>query len=201
MNRIPRDEQWSPGQTLIELLVALFVITVGLTAAGSVVFSNVRLQERSADQVVGANLAREGVELAKAVRDSNWVAGAGTPFDQGLYSGTDYSAVPRMDGGVFLSFDFAPTSTASPEAILKRSTNNGSLGLYVQGTGASGADTVFRRVVLLAPICSDGRQVAEGASCPGATPKIGIHVTSTVQWTKKDGTRRSTVEDEIYDWR
>src|SRR3989344_4373372 len=108
------------GQSLIELLIAMTVIIVGLTAESATIFGQVRLQERNADEVVAANLAREGVELAKAVRDSSWIAGGATTFDAGLYAGTDYTAVPLMDGGTFGGFDFAPNTITAPEGGTKR---------------------------------------------------------------------------------
>ncbi len=188
------------GQSLTELMVAMAVIIVGLSAAGTVILSNVRLQERSADQVVAANLAREGVELAKAVRDSNWIAGGSTAFNEGLSDGTDYTAVPRLDGGAFLDFDFTPADLSDDTTIMKRSTNAASPGLFVQGTDADGTDTVFRRLVTLLPICSDGSVVSEGDDCD-VLATVGVRVRSTVTWTKREGEKSTTVEDDLYDWR
>ncbi|HWQ99404.1 MAG TPA: hypothetical protein VN397_00990, partial [Candidatus Methylomirabilis sp.] len=123
------------AQSLIELLIAMSVIIVGLTSASMIIFSNVRLQERSADEVAAANLAREGVELAKGVRDSNWIGG--TAFDTGLSSGTDYTAAPRMEGGTFIDFEFAPNVISAPEAAVKRSASLTAPQLFVQGSGAT----------------------------------------------------------------
>jgi Tfp pilus assembly protein PilV len=192
---------FAPGQSLVELLVALFVIIVGLTAVTNIIFSNARVQSDSADRVVAANLAREAVELAKAVRDSNWVAGGSTAFDTGLADGTDYTGVPRMDGGVFIDFDFAPNALTDDEATLWQSTNPASPGLFVQGTGASGSTTLFRRLVTFAPICDDGSILTSGDACTGGNPKIGMRVTAITQWTNRTGTHQSIVEDDLYDWR
>ncbi len=189
------------GQSLVELLIAIFVIVVGLTAATNMIFSNARIQEDSAERVVAANLAREGVELAKAVRDSNWVAGGGTSFVAGLSNGTDYTGVPRMDGGVFIDFDFTPDDISDTEAAIKRSTNAGSLGLFVQGSGASGSSTIYRRLVTLSPICDDGSILDSGSSCTGGNPQVGVRASALVQWTNRTGVHSSLVEDEFYDWR
>lgn len=189
-----------PGQSLIELIIAMFVIVVGLAGAAELIFSNSRAQERSANEVVAANLAREGIELAKAVRDSNWMAGNGTAFDSGLLSGTDYTAVPRMDGGAFIDFDFTPNLITDATAVLSASTNAGSPGLYVQGTGASGSPTIFSRLVTLDAICSDGSFKTSGTTC-GALTKVGIRVTSLVRWTQRDGTHTTSMVDAFYDWR
>ena len=189
------------GQTLVELLVAMFVIVVGLTAATNIIFSNARTQEESAERVVAANLAREAVELAKAVRDSNWIAGGGTAFTAGLANGTDYTGVPRMDGGIFLDFDFTPETIDDPGALLLRSTDAGSPYLLVQGAGASGVNTIYRRLVTLSPICDDGSILSSGDSCTGGNPQVGLRVSAQVQWINRTGTHTSLVEDEFYDWR
>ncbi|GMU25443.1 MAG: hypothetical protein AMXMBFR16_03480 [Candidatus Uhrbacteria bacterium] len=196
------------GQSLIELLIAMTVIIVGLTAAGSLIFSNIRLQEQSTERVIASNLAREGVELAKAARDSNWLAGL--PFDNGLYEPTepDYTAVPRMDGGEFIDFEFGPDlSVPSPALRMKRSAAASSTGLFVQGTGSTGSDTPYERIMILQPICSDGVsqvQASDGQTCnnvlAGST-KIGIRVLSRVSWTSRGINRSTYIVDELYDWR
>ena len=188
------------GQSLTELMVAMSVIIVGLAAAGTVILSNVRLQERSADQVAAANLAREGVELAKAIRDSNWIAGGSTLFNEGLSDGNDYTGVPLWSGGSLLSFDFAPADMNDTETVIKRSTDAATPNVFVQGTGAVGTDTVFRRLVTLLPICSDESIATEGTDC-GSLDTVGVQVQSTVTWTKREGTKSTTVEDNLYDWR
>lgn len=194
------------GQSLIELLIAMTVIIVGLTAAGTLIFSNIRLQEQSKERVVADNLAREGIELAKAKRDSNWLAGL--PFDDGLYVGTDYTAVPRMDGGTFIDFEFAPTlGVESPALHVKRSTNASSSGMFVQGTGSSGSDTGYSRILMFQPICSDGVSRAtalDGQTCAdvlGGSSKIGIRTLSMLSWTSRGITRSASIVDELYDWR
>lgn len=188
------------GQTLIELIIAMFVIIVGLSAAGELIFSNARAEERSANAVMATNLAREGVELAKAVRDSNWISGGATPFDLGLASGTDYTGVPLMNGGTFTGFDFIPNLVADADAAIKRSTNAGSPELYVQGTGVTGNATIFSRIITFYPICSDFNYRGSGTTC-APLQKIGVKVSVLVRWTQQDGSHSTTVEDELYDWR
>lgn len=189
------------GQTLVELLVAFLVITIGLTAAASMVFSNLKTQELSAERVVAINLAREGVEFAKSIRDSNWLAG--NAFNEGLFDGTDYTAVPFWSGVQFAGFDFAPAAinddswTAMKLSASATSTNT----LYYQGDSAVGTNTAYRRLVTLQPICSDDSIQTDGNSCPVSTFVIGIRVSSFVDWTTAGVTRDVSIVDEIYDWR
>jgi hypothetical protein len=191
------------GQSLIELLIAMSVIIVGLTAASTIVFSNARLEERSTDEVVASNLAREGVEFAKAIRDSNWMRGGGTPFDEGLHDDEDYTGVPFVDGGVFQGFVFGGDDMTAPEMMIRRSSNLASPQLFVQGPGTLGETTIFRRLVTLHPICSNQEVITSG-TCLDLIPsqtKIGIRVSSLVQWTKRNATRQTTIIDDLYDWR
>ena len=62
------------GQTLIETIIAIFVLVTALTsslAMGVYVFSSSTLSQ---NEIVASNLAREGVEVVRMMRDSNWLA-------------------------------------------------------------------------------------------------------------------------------
>lgn len=188
------------GQSLIELLVAMSVIIIGLTAASGIVFSNIRTQEISADRFTATNLAREGIEFVKEIRDSNWLSSA--LFNEGMSDGTDYTAIPIWTDGEFTGLDFGPSVISDDTyTMVKLSTNASTMGaLYVQGSTYPGSDTIFRRLLFLQPICSDMTVMSEGSSC-GLLSVIGVRMTSTVTWTKRGITRQSEVVDEIYDWK
>jgi Tfp pilus assembly protein PilV len=200
--RIPdskRQTHFLKGQSLIELLIAMTVIMVGLSAAGTLVFSNIRLQELSADRVTAANLARGGIELAKAQRDSNWLAGAA--FDAGMKNALDYTGVPIMTDGRFDSFNFTADDLDDTSwTRVKQSTDASSTNMLVQGTGNPGTDTMFRRLITFQPICSDGSVLSDGVAC-APLETVGIRVTSQVDWQKRGMTHNSVIVDELYDWR
>jgi type II secretory pathway pseudopilin PulG len=62
------------GQTLIETVVAVFILVLGISTAiglGVYAFNNA---DDSTRVIVGTSLAREGVEAVKNQRDSNWIA-------------------------------------------------------------------------------------------------------------------------------
>lgn len=60
------------GQSLIETLVALSVMVVGIAGAVSLGIISIRAGQTSQLDVVAENLAQEGIEAARAVRDYNW---------------------------------------------------------------------------------------------------------------------------------
>lgn len=195
------------GQSIMELLIALAVIAIGLFAAVTLVYSNLNLVERDADEVVAVNLAREGVELAKQKRDSNWLAGSA--FDAGMVSSVDpmdYTATPVWEGAYFASpitdpsFDFtANTLTdATPKLNIVRTYNNL---LANNSSGSAEPATPFKRLLTFHPICSDYTVLDSGSACSGAISKIGIRVESRVRWTRKALLKEFVLYDDLYDWR
>jgi hypothetical protein len=62
------------GQSLIETIAAIFILTSTLAAGiGLTIYAhtNTRISQ---NEIVASNLAREGVEVVRAMRDSNWLA-------------------------------------------------------------------------------------------------------------------------------
>lgn len=62
------------GFTLVEVIVMVTVTSVGLLSIMLVADRTVRTSDSNEQRVAGANLAREGIELVRAARDSNWQA-------------------------------------------------------------------------------------------------------------------------------
>lgn len=190
------------GQTFIELLIAMAVITTGLFAAVTMVFSNMQLSDRDSDEIVAMNLAREGIEEAKALRDSNWLAG--DAFDNGLVSGNDYTAIPRWNGAVSpgLSFDFAADTFTDAATQVRRSTSFATPGFYTQ-VDPGATLTPWRRLLTFHPICETASGLTypnDGQDC-GSDPKIGIRVEVAIQWQRKGKTFNRTIYEDLFDWR
>jgi len=194
------------GQTILELLIAFMVIAVGLFAAATLVFSNLNLVQRDADEVVAVNLMREGIELAKQVRDSNWLSG--NAFDLGFSDAPlnplDYTATPVWEGAwtpvmTAPSFSFAANDMTHANAAIVKTENN----LYANvGGGVTGNATIFQRLLTFHPICNTAPVsiIDSGTACPAGVASIGIRVESHVRWTRK-GTHDLTMYDDLYDWR
>jgi hypothetical protein len=139
------------------------------------------------------------VELAKAQRDSNWLAG--DPFNTGMFSGSDYTGVPIIDDGRFDSFNFVADDIDDTNwTLLKLSTDASSTGMFVQGPSNNGTDTMFKRMVTFQPICSDGSVRSDGSTCTPLS-NVGVRVTSRVEWDRRGRTYESVIIDELYDWR
>lgn len=114
------------GFTLVEALVTLVVLTIAL-GPSLILTGNVGSTTSVVrNNLIAANLAQEGVEVVRGMRDTNWFLG--NPFDQGLSDGT-YRIQWDSDALIALG--------ANPP--LKESS-----GLYNYSTGT---DTMFRRTI------------------------------------------------------
>ncbi len=61
------------GQTLIETLVAIFILVMGVTAAVGLAIYAFNSSSSITKQIIATGLAREGVEAVKNMRDNNWL--------------------------------------------------------------------------------------------------------------------------------
>ena len=196
---------------MIEMLIAFMVISVGLFAAAQIVYSNLGLVQRDQNEVVAVNLAREGVELAKQQRDSNWLAGVA--FDTGFEDAAnplspDYTGTtvwdPLSSGTTYPWVDFAATDIASDAAKIVRTPQGAFANAHAAAPAITGAATTFRRVLTFHPICFDGSSAytyLDTGVCGAGLTKVGIRVESHVQWIQASTSRDFTVFEDLYDWR
>ena len=107
------------GQSLMETIVAIAVMLAVVVAVLALVTSSVVGQKESEFQITAVNLAREGIEVVRGIRDSNWLAGA--PWDQGLTGGTkaivDFDPESNQWQVVFNPTVQATTLYLSPEKV------------------------------------------------------------------------------------
>jgi hypothetical protein len=92
------------GQTIIETLAAIFILVTTLTVGLGLAISTLSNAESSMKEVIAMNLAREGIEVVRMMRDSNWIAGEATNaggFDLETCADIDALCYPQVfTGGV-----------------------------------------------------------------------------------------------------
>lgn len=81
---VSSDNRGARGFTLVEALVALALLTVGLIPAFIQATNALALSTSVRNSLTAANLAQEGAEITRAIRDANWLTGQ--PFNTGLDS-------------------------------------------------------------------------------------------------------------------
>lgn len=71
MEKIVLNKQ-NTGQTLIETMVAVFMLVMGVTASVGLAIFAFNSSTTITKQIIATGLAREGVEAIKNMRDTNW---------------------------------------------------------------------------------------------------------------------------------
>lgn len=179
------------GQSLVEVVFAIGIMLLVVAAVLALTTSNIVGQKESEFQIVANNLAREGIEVVRNIRDSNWLARRA--WDTGI-SGSSAIAI----------FDEAENSWQ-----LKFTYTENEKSLYFSASRVfshivSGEKTVYERELILDNIClnTDGQDYIQiQADCDTGDQKIGIKVSSIVEWADMGGTRRVTLEDLLYEWK
>jgi prepilin-type N-terminal cleavage/methylation domain-containing protein len=84
------DFRLRKGFTLVEVLVALFILTTGIVAGLVVVNQGLSATQIAKSRLVAANLVQEGIEVVRNIRDTNWIEKEINPalsWDDGLLVG------------------------------------------------------------------------------------------------------------------
>lgn len=63
------------GQGILEVMTAIYVFIIALVSIMNLVVFNIQINDLNADFLVASNLAREGIEAVRSIRDSNWEQG------------------------------------------------------------------------------------------------------------------------------
>ncbi len=202
---------------MIELLIAITVFLIGIMAAFSLSLNNLNNAKENSNRVIAADLAREGIELVRNIRDSNWLAreanadsDTGTlgiqiyEWDHGLRDDTSPSinnfTIDHLSGVLAPLGD--PAGTLDIAINLPTTVLNFNGDFYNYG---SGQPTFFRRAINLKAICLTATGVEQALvnniDCAVGETKIGLQITSRVRYTY--GSRTNTIDavENIYNWR
>ena len=167
------------GQGLLEVVIALGILTVGLFGVFTLVLGNFTSERAGMMRLQAMNLAREGIETVKNIRDSNWLAD-----DKGTWEG-----IPVNDEAILV---YTPDGTKTLNTITDDLALyiNKDNGLYLQGSdvGQDAKKTPFSRVITLSDI-------------PPAGAKIGVKINSKVKWFEGGREHEVNLVEELYDWR
>lgn len=184
------------GQSLIETLVALSVMVVGIAGAVSLGIISIRAGQTSELDVVAENLAREGIEGVRSVRDYNWkLPGAGwddnlSPGDYRVEIGTE--ATPAA-GQVVLNSPLSGPSLdkpfyhlcLTPQGQYRHLPEGGVLKNCADYIGHGWEETAFNRRVTVTPYVGNPDKIL---------------VKCEVLRSGGVGTVTYTVAEDLYNW-
>jgi type II secretory pathway pseudopilin PulG len=207
------------AQSLVETIVAVGIIMVGVVGTLTLAFSSVRAGTESEARVLAVNLAREGIEVVKNIRDSNWLkieegnfsatcADEGPCWDQFTHGGpdntNDYTCIAIFNGQTW-SLNCDPDNWGQNcnghDCTQVFQYVDGNSTYFTQTAGAIDEKyqaTLYKRLIKTNEICSDDSIEEDGASC---SVKIGIQIISEVRWFEGDKEKSIILEDRIYNWK
>jgi prepilin-type N-terminal cleavage/methylation domain-containing protein len=161
------------GFTLVEALVSLVILTVALIPILSLATNALRVSSEIQDNLVASGLAQEGVEVIRAIRDTNWFSG--NSFDTNLGSGVIGDSTTYQ-----VEWDSIPPLQTNASPLL-----NILNGRYSHSTGGGWAPTKFSRTVTITKINAGE-----------------LRVVSQVTWQGRYNSSKSIVaEDHLFNWK
>ncbi len=207
------------GQTLLEMIIGIGVITVATFATATLIVSTIRTGRVSQARIEAADLAREGVEIVRGIRDSNWLKADQNAVEN---DGTTVVWNSYRDGLGYYPMNgkytalFVPTTgqwtlqtTAAASCVLsdattlvyqKTQTVSGSpTTFYTQQNPCNGCTaTNYHRIIVVTPL-------QDNVTFPGAgsaTPIDYLSVVSTVCGNALTGPSKSIVASaRLYNWK
>lgn len=198
------------GQGLLEVIIAFAILGLGLGGALQLILSSGIQNRRTEVQSLATNFAREGLEVMRNIRDSNWLKHQA--FDAGLVSTVDpadYDGTPVFNSvaaGWTLTFIPNPRTGLPTEFDVGgadiRSQPTPTYPVYVQGV-AFGTFVQFKRIFYAKSICDSAgtETLILSGVCGGAGTKIGVAAIVKVQWKDRGKVSTVAVQENLYDWR
>ncbi len=132
-----KKQNHKQGFSIVEVIVAASIVAMGFIGVISLSTQNTQIHLTNRNVLVASQLAQEGMELIRNIRDSNWLEGKS--FTEGI--------VPDVNPYFSLDYTRGRFSIASPNDPLSR--------LYLDGNGyyahlLSGTPTQFYRYFTVA---------------------------------------------------
>ncbi len=178
-----------PAQSLLEAVIAIGVILVATVSATTVIITTISAGQYSEDKIKAANFAREGVEIVRGIRDSNWLKRAQNVND---VNGNIYSWNTGLAAGSYqavyipASASWSLSSSGTPTVITQTGVS-----YFTQACVGTCTPTKFNRLITVASSNDTFFAASDGPN---------ILVTSTVTWNNH-GNKTYTATETIYDWR
>jgi len=167
------------GFTLIEMMIAVFIMVVGIVGVMSLIQRVIFSSSISSSRLVASYLANEGAEIIRNVRDTNWLEARTVVnlWDEGLTG---------CSGAGFIadySHSYGPNQTDPTFPCYSgQYLNIDASGFY---SYSSGVQTKFKRKILITQ---------------GSNSDIR-NVLIEISWTDKGASYSLSVQENLYNWR
>ncbi len=174
------------GLTLMETTIGLGILMIGVMASLTVMFSSFKYTQQSEYEIVVVNLAREGIEIVRSMRNNE---DDNDPNDFNIFDlteNTKYKLDIEDDNSMSnieqkKISDSSVTSVSNCDSCQLYFKN----GKYVHDSNGS-TPTIFKRLIKI--------------ENTNPNKSFAKKVISEVSWTAKNRTYSYTLETYLYDW-
>lgn len=175
------------GLTLIETTIGLGILMVGIMASLTVMYFSFKYSQQAEYEIVVVNLAREGVEIVRAMRNNE---------DDLNVNDFDIFALSENTNYHFDIEDSNTTATIETDNKLAAGVNTANTctecalyfknGKYVHDSSGGATPTIYNRLIKI----EDTNPVQTGVK----------KIISEISWTVKNKTYSYDLETYLYDW-
>lgn len=162
------------GFSILEVIIAILIISIGMIGVLSLITQNIQVQYISKNDLIASQLAQEGMELVRNIRDTNWLT-AGNDWKIGAGASTNSDIV--QDGDYAIDYS---GFIVDIDSINNAGLNIDAAGFYTHGAGV--AATPFSRLIT---VVDNGDY---------------LEVECKVQWKERGRTHDYTVKTLLYNW-
>lgn len=170
------------GFSLMEMIVVMFIISLGLVGILSLVIQNIQVGSINKNMLIASQLAQEGLELVRNHRDDNWMS---TTSDWELGDGLDPNTDIIQDGDY--AIDYTDSGLIDITGI-----NDSAAKLYLDPDG------FYRHYIApgVAPETEFSRIIVADTDTSNASTTFQC----IVQWEARGATHQYVAETILYDW-
>ncbi|MEK7499306.1 MAG: prepilin-type N-terminal cleavage/methylation domain-containing protein [Patescibacteria group bacterium] len=176
--------------TLVEVLVGLFLAVVASVYAAKTITGTNKVVAAGRETFIATNLAHEGIDLTRAMRDNTWFIGKKSESwlsSSGICPDGEENNSFAIDATVVRNFiDKGDKVLGQENSALYIQTESPNLHLWTHTaqSGNKSITTAYKRVM--------------DAEC-GETDVVTI--TSTVSWAGQGGTEKKvSIKEKLYNW-
>jgi type II secretory pathway pseudopilin PulG len=184
--------------TLMELIIAITILVLGLTSIFSLaVFTN-RLNQENLRRVTALELAKEGIEAVRNMRDSNWKQnelfnGGETLWGERLDTAKTIIISPVANASAPWHIASVDPAQRSEYQVYRLPVAADGTALFTQASTSTTIATPFYRYVRLQPVDMDLN--------PVTTTSETLEVTATVLWEDNGQEKKVELINYLTDWR
>jgi hypothetical protein len=175
------------GQGLLETIFAIGVLLMASVAILTIAITSSTSQRESEVSIVANNLSKEGLEVVRHIRDSNWLAGKS--WNDGIALGEVIVSKNSTSGQWELLSDYETDQLFIDE-------NN----FITHEVGPKPA--IYQRNLTIRAVCLPTNGIEEISNqCSSDQQYIGVEVASRVSWRENGRARFVILYEILYDWK